>query len=189
MKKFTLIILAITLILTLFTGCTVSDSPSKVSPSPSDSTDLNSNAHTTPGISESTARLGETLDYQGLQLTFDSIENYVDNSGFALDKPSDGKLFIVLWFTASNTTGEDLFINMFLEDSYCDDFGIDPVSLLFNIEGAQLWGNVAAGKKSKGYVAYEVPENWETLEFQYTPEVFGSQSSKMIFIATKDNLT
>jgi len=50
-----------------------------------------------------------------------------------------------------------------------------------------MWGDVAAGKARKGYVAFQIPNNWNEIEFQYKP-IFSGQESKLIFIAKKDDI-
>lgn len=129
------------------------------------------------------AFVGETMDYKGLQITFDRVEYYVDKSQYVMDKAKAGHKFLILWFTVSNTTDKDDFLNFFFEDSYCDDFAIEPVMFLFNMEGEMLWGNVAAGRKAKGYVAYEIPDQWEVIEFMYKPNFFLTPQDKMTFRA------
>lgn len=140
-------------------------------------------------VEEVTARVGETLDYGGLQLTLESVEKYVDTSEFFMDTPPEGHEFILLWFVANNTTSEDYYVNMFYEDSYLDGFSVDPEVMLINVQGETLWGDVAAGKKRRGYVGYAVPTgSWEELEFQYKPDLFGGQASKMRFIISSSDI-
>lgn len=132
------------------------------------------------------AKVGETLDYKGIKFTLDSVSEYVDDSEFQADKPEEGKMFIMLSFTVSNETQENAYINMFNEDSYCDDISIEP-KILFGAKGDNLWGDVASGKKRQGFVAYEVSKDWSTLEFHYKPETF-SDSNKMMFKVSNSDL-
>ncbi len=132
------------------------------------------------------AKVGETLDYNGLKITFDSVEKYEDKTEFPIDKTKEGNIFVLLRFTVSNETSEDQYVNMFYEESYCDDAAIDPTAMLIHAEGETLWGDVAVGKKRSGYVAYEVPADWKTLEFYYSPEVF--KDTKMMFKAEASDM-
>ena len=133
------------------------------------------------------AKVGETLERGGIQFTFESITKYIDNSDFVFDKPDDGKEFILLWFSVKNTTNEDYYVNMFYEDSYCDDIAVKSTLILVNVAGDTLWGDVANGKIRKGYVAYQLPLDWQTIEFQYKP-VFSGQESKLIFKAIPEDI-
>ncbi len=47
----------------------------------------------------------------------------------------------------------------------------------------QLDGTVAAGKKMKGWIGYEVDKNWKEFEIQVKPDVWGSE--KLVFITHK----
>ena len=40
----------------------------------------------------------------------------------------------------------------------------------------QLDGTVAAGKKMKGQVGYEVPKDWKELEVHVTPDYWGGDT-------------
>ena len=47
----------------------------------------------------------------------------------------------------------------------------------------QLDGSVAAGKKMNGVIAYQVPEDWKTLEIKFSPSFWSNKSAT--FVATK----
>lgn len=138
---------------------------------------------------EKIAGLGDTVEYDGLKFTLDSVTEYIDTSEYATDKPDAGNIFIMLNFTVSNDSGEDKHINMFYEDSYCDDVSIDPHPILFNAPGDTIWGDIASGKKRKGYVVYQVPSNWDTLEFQYQVVSIFSSSEKAVFKVSSSDVT
>lgn len=127
-------------------------------------------------------RVGETVKCEGLEFTFLGIEKYVDNSDWALDEPAAGKEFIILKIKVKNVGAEDEHINMFYEDSYCDNTAIDPVSILFNYEGDTIWGDIAAGRVREGYVAYEAPIGWEKIEFIYKFSLSSISDSKVVLV-------
>ena len=67
-----------------------------------------------------TATVGQALTYEGIEITFDKVEHYVDTSVILIkDIPAKDKMFILLWFTAKNTTDKDTHLNMFYETSFC----------------------------------------------------------------------
>lgn len=188
MKKLLALLMCIPLAL-CFVACGEDGSVSKVDPPVNPSSAEIESKEDNKSDKDVVAGVGETLDYNGLQMTLDSVKKYEDNSEYFTDDPGEGKMFVLLWITVSNTTDEDDYVNMFYEDSYCDDIGIDPAAMLVNVDGKELWGDVAAGKKAKGYVAYALDENWQTLEFYYKPEIFGDESSKMMFKVTRADMT
>ena len=190
-KSLSALLLVVCLLVVTLSACSENITPNKSTQSPDESSPTNESSETDPppvSDASNVARIGETLTVDWLQITLDSVTNYVDDSEFLSDKPDEGKEFVVLWFTAKNTSEEDEHINMFYEDSYCDDFSIKSESFLFHLTGETLWGDIAAGKASKGYVAYQVPTDWDTIEFQYQPNLFGNSASKMIFKATKSDI-
>jgi hypothetical protein len=180
MRKLSIFAVAMLFII-IFAACIEDDTPVQRIETPPSSAPAVAEPAAPVGQSNM-ARVGETLDRGGIQFTFDRIENYVDTGQFVIDTPEDGYEFIVLWFTVQNTTTEDYFVNMFYEDSYLDGFSITQEFLLFNIDGETIWGNIAAGRGSRGYVAYQVPHDWNEIEFQYSP-IFAGQQSKLIFVA------
>ena len=182
MKKIIIALLAVSCIFSL-AGC-IDDQPVNKISSDSQVSQESTEPSSEESDSSTAATVGETLDYNGLKITLDSVENYVDTGDFVLDEPEEGKQFVVLNFTVSNETGKDDHINMFYQEAYCDDVAIDSEALLFNHSGETLWGDVANGKKRVGYVAYELPEEWQKFEFNY--KVNGTQ--KMEFIVTPEDM-
>ena len=132
------------------------------------------------------ARVGETLERGGIQITLDKVELYTDDSEYFSQEPEEGNVYLLLWFTVKNTTEKDEYINSLYGSGYCDDLSAKEVWLM-NVKGETFGGDIAAGKNMKGYIAYEVPENWNAIEYQYKT-LFATQESKMTFKATKDDI-
>lgn len=141
-----------------------------------------------PQTHESVCKVGETLTSNNLEFTFVGIENYVDTSDWVLDKPENGYEFVILKLKAKNVGQEPEYINMFSEDSYCDDVAVEPESLLFNYGGETIWGDVAQGKVRMGYVAYELPIGWEKIEFTYDFSLLGNGANKITFVGCKSDI-
>jgi hypothetical protein len=137
---------------------------------------------------EVNAIVGETLDYKGIKLTLDSVSPYVDKSNPMVDKPKKGYEFILLNFTASNTSTKTEKLNMDFEQSDVDGFRVKQTVVLNKAKGDVIWGDIAAGKTRKGYVVFEVRFDWKLIKFQYNPEVVGNQKSNSYFTVIKSNL-
>lgn len=129
--------------------------------------------------------VGGSLQNDDFKITFQGIEEYVDTDEFAMDIPAKGKTFIVLKFTVEGIGDEDAYVNMFNEDSYCDDVAIDT-KMLFDYEGDEIWGDVAVGKTRNGYVAYEVDKNWEKIEFIYQWDTWDDDATMTFTAYNKD---
>lgn len=142
----------------------------------------------TPQEKDPVSVLGETVDYNGLLFTMTSVAEYEDTAQYKMDVPDEGNTFVLLNFTIENQTGESQHINMFYEESYCDDTAIDPEMMLMNVSGSTIWGDVANGKNIKGYVAYQVPKDWQTIEFYYNSNSLNANAEKVMFKAVASDV-
>ena len=137
---------------------------------------------------ETVCKVGEKITVNNFEFTFMGMEKYVDTSDWTMDTPEEGKEFIILKLKVKNVGTEDGYLNMFYEDSYCDDVAIDPESLLFNYGGDTIWGDVAAGKAREGYVAYELPIGWEKIEFIYDFSLLSNTNNKITFVGYNSDI-
>ena len=84
------------------------------------------------------------------------------------EKPEDGKIYLVLFFEVENVSDEDDYFNYFNIESYVDGYNSEITILMNKPDGiAALTGDVAAGKKLKGQLAWEVSPDWKELEVSY----------------------
>ncbi len=135
------------------------------------------------------AKPGESVQNSNLKISLTSAKLYdsidVGEEDYSIEiTPDDGKKYLILFFEAENISDEDQYINIFYYDSYLDDTAVDSETLLTDVEGYSMFtGDIASGKKLKGYVAYQVDPDWEKLEFTYTDGI-SSDSDKYNFIVT-----
>lgn len=122
---------------------------------------------------QTVAHVGDYSQGADLKITFKSAKEYTTvktKNEFAETKAEDGKKIVILNFEAENVSKEDQCVNMFYCQAYCDDMSIDQKSLIEYPDGMTMFaGDLATGKKLQGSVAYEVPENWQKIEFSYEP--------------------
>lgn len=139
------------------------------------------------------AKPGESVQNSNFKIGLTSAKLYdkitFGEGDFTYDTtPDEGKKFLVLFFEAENVSSEEQHINMFYYESYLDDTKIESETLLSDVEGMSLFsGDIAAGKKMTGYVAYQVNPDFEKLEFTYT-DGMSSGSDKYNFIITPEDL-
>lgn len=118
----------------------------------------------------------QTIFYVGDKVELNDVivtlNNVRESSGSTYNKPSDGNVFVLCEFTIENNSEKDLAISsMLCFSAYVDDFSTNmSLSALIEKSGEQLDGTVAAGKKMKGEIGYEVPADYETLEIRFTPD-------------------
>lgn len=99
--------------------------------------------------------------YQGCQ-TYREIPDLYGKAG-------DGKEFVVVTFDIENVSTEKQTFSMFFLSSYFDEYKTPMTVLGGQIDGATLLGanEIEPGKKIKGYLAYEVEQEWNKLDIFY----------------------
>lgn len=129
--------------------------------------------------------VGEIADIKGVQV---SLLGTTETKGSDFLKPDEGNVFVLCEFEISNNSDKDISVSSMMSfEAYCDDYSVNQDILgLQAPEGKgknQLDGSVAAGKKMNGIIAYQVPEDWKTLEIKFSPSFWSNKSAT--FIATK----
>lgn len=116
--------------------------------------------------------------------TYSSIP---DDSGFYSDEPDSGKKYLVLFFEAENISGKDDYFNPLNVEAYADGYSTDVEILINKPEGyAWLSGDVAAGKKIKGCLAWQVEENWSEFEMTYNNGIWSDDKAASFRISSAD---
>lgn len=131
---------------------------------------------------ETVFRMGETAELNGVQVT---LTNYKESSGSEWNKPSDGNVFVLAEFEISNGTEDEMVVSSMLSfEAYADDYKLDySISALMENDGTQLDGNIAAGKKMKGWMGWEVPSDYANVEIHFTDNVWSN--NKFVFLIEK----
>ncbi|WP_195891792.1 DUF4352 domain-containing protein [Anaeromassilibacillus senegalensis] len=129
--------------------------------------------------------VGETAESGGVKMTLMSI---TESAGSKYIKPNDGYVFLQCNFEIDNSSDKDLSISSILcFETYVDGYSTSQsITGLLNSDGGkidQLDGSVAAGKKMKGTIAYEVPKDWKEIEIRVNPDVLSFFSSEVTFKA------
>ena len=163
----------------MFSLCACGDEPTLVG-SGSGSNNPNNNS----SVSDQTFKLGDSVELGDIVVTFVGISK---STGSTYNKPEDGKVFLLCEFEIVNNSNSEITVSSMLSfEAYCDDYSCEYSlgALLEKGSKDQLDGSVAAGKKIKGVIGYEVPTNWQKLEIQYAPDLLSND--KIIFIATNN---
>lgn len=199
-KLFTLLILAALISTAALTGCNNASTQSTLDESSSQTTgtiaatEVETEAPTeAPTQAESSAIApGSFVEHDNYKISFEMAKQYDEIQGdneFLTATPADGKKYLVLFFEFENISDEDQYVNIYYQKAYLDDYDIDSTLLVVEPEGySTLAGDVAPGKKLKGYVAYEVDPDWQKLEFTYT-DGLSADSPSYDFVVTPDDLS
>lgn len=91
--------------------------------------------------------------------------NILDTNNYFIT-PDEGKEFVEIILTLTNTSNEEMSISsMLCFDAYVDDYAMDEdLSALVASDLNTMDGTVAAGKKLKGAICYQVPNDWNKIE-------------------------
>ena len=135
------------------------------------------------------AKMGDTVkgDKWGITLQSAKLFDEIKMNDLMSDKPEEGKQFLVLFFEVENVSGEDDYFNYFYVEGYVDGYSQDMKILLSKPDGADtLTGDVAAGKKMKGQLTWEVSKDWKEFEVSYKNDPITSAKAATFKITPSD---
>lgn len=129
--------------------------------------------------------VGETAEIRNIQTTLLSATQGI---GVTYLRPEDGNVFVTCEFEVVNNSSSEISVSSLMcIDAYCDDYSISlDFTAIAASDIATLDGTIAPGKKLKGAVAYQVPEDWETIELIFTPDYWSGKD--ITFICTSDTI-
>lgn len=131
--------------------------------------------------------IGDTLENYEYKITLtDSlIYSYIGIEEGYIDVPEEGKEYLVFFFNVENKSNESLYISSYDFDGYVDSYAIPTADIYNNIEGyEELSAELAPGKKAKGFVIYEVEENWQEFDI-YIDDLF--EESTLVFSVVNED--
>lgn len=138
--------------------------------------------------SDVTGTIGDTLSDGEMKLTLTGAYMYDSiGEGYFVETPKEGKEYLLFFFDVENISSESQFISAYSFDGYVDDVSIDTTSIYSEVDGTeQLSATVAAGKKAKGYIAFEVDKTWKEFEVHYDNNAWDN-SGDLIFKVVNSN--
>lgn len=94
------------------------------------------------------------------------------------DRPKKGKVYLVLFLMIWNSGIEDTYFNPYQLSASVDGKPTENTALVNRPEGyPTVFTTIPAGQKISGFVAWEVPKDWEKLEVAY--DGFASEDKKV----------
>ena len=118
-----------------------------------------------------TYRLGETLEYEGVQITLVGYDEFTENSWATADR---GKVFLFPIVEVVNPTDESYVIHDDKFDCYYKNRKVEDTANTsaayagYVGEGVATLGNfVDAGETQIGCIPLEVPAKWDTIELYF----------------------
>lgn len=127
--------------------------------------------------------VGETAEYKDIQVTLKDI--ITSKGDDLLSKPEEGNEYAICIFEIVNNSDSDISISsVACFEAYCDDTSMNQDILGLQAPEAkkynQLDGDIATGKKMKGAIVYQVPENWKSIEINVNPGFWSVKDIKFI---------
>lgn len=128
---------------------------------------------------ETKFRKGETAEMNDIQVTMTSCKL---GKGSEYNKPDDGNAYLLAEFEIKNNSDDELTVSSIMSfEAYADDYKLDySFGAIMEAEGNQLDGSIAPGKKMKGWIGWEVPEDFKAVEVHFTDNVWSSD--KFVFL-------
>ena len=124
--------------------------------------------------------LEETVETKKIRATATKIEKL---AGSQFNKPADGNEFVLLYLEIENISDKELTISSMMSfNAYVDDTSINQsLSAQIAKEGTStVDGTIAAGKKLKGVLGYEVSKDWSQIEVHFEPDMFDGTTIKWL---------
>lgn len=145
----------------------------------------NSSSDTTKEV---TAGIGEFIENKDIKISLLGVKT---SKGTEFIEPSEGNIFVTAEFEIENNSDETIIISsLLLFDTYFDDYSTDISFLAETLDNnvQTLDGEVAAGKKLKGVIGWEVSTDWKVLEVSVKPDFWSSDSEKFHFVVNREEI-
>ena len=187
-KKFPVWITVILVILVLgIIGGAMGGSDDKPKKSSNGSTPSSQNEDTSKEADSSKTEkdrfgVGESAELNDIIVTLVGV---TESEGGDFNSPEDGNIFLLCDFNIENNSSEDITVSSVMcFSAYVDDYSTSmSLSAQLASENGQLDGTVAAGKKMKGSIGFEVPSDWKEIEVRFKPDFWSNK--QFIFFANK----
>ena len=120
------------------------------------------------------ARIGADQELNGINFKLDRVEKYTNPSEA---QPPDGFVWLLFWLTVDNKTEEDYTVRDYNNyvAVYADGSRQKLTKQAIVKDADTVFRNIEAGKSIEGYVAAEVPAEFELVRLRYKFDQLGTQ--------------
>ncbi|MDH6371714.1 hypothetical protein M2444_003513 [Paenibacillus sp. PastF-3] len=131
--------------------------------------------------------VGQTITTKNFKLTVESLDKPKGNDYV---KPSEGNEFVEIGIILENISSKDYMVSsMLMFNAYQDSFSINEDLMAHTLDSqiGTMDGALAAGKKIRGKLAYQLPKDWKELEINtdFTVLSFSSDGEIKIVLQNK----
>lgn len=167
-----------------FTGCDTESSKAKIG----DVGSASGNAGKTNEVEY--AGIGQYIEKGNWKISLLDAKTYTsipNENEFLKQESAPGKEYLILFFEADNISDEDDYFNYLYFRAYADDTSVDIATLMGDVDGfGSVSGDVAAGKKIKGYAAWEVDAGWDSFEVSYNDDFWSDKTTACFKVSSGD---
>ena len=118
--------------------------------------------------------VGEIVETSNLRITFVSAKEYQSDNEFM--QPKAGNVYYAMEFEVENISDTDQYISSWDFSCYADDYDMEQAYM----DEFDLDATLSAGKKTKGFVFFEVPKDAEKIFLEYETNFW--TEDKIIFV-------
>lgn len=118
--------------------------------------------------------VGEIVETSNLRITFVSAKEYQSDNEFM--QPKAGNVYYAMEFEVENISDTDQYISSWDFACYADSYDMEQAYM----DGMDLDATLSAGKKTKGSVFFEVPEDAKEIFLEYETNFW--TEDKIIFV-------
>ena len=126
-------------------------------------------------------KINESFENKYEKITMTEVDtNFTDYSQYS--GPADGKKYVMVKFEVENinTDNDELYVSDLEFNAFSDDEAVDS-SYVGNDKYKSLTATVGKGKKTVGYIFYEVPKDAKKIVIDYNAN-FWSEGTSIEFI-------
>ena len=136
---------------------------------------VNGEENNSQSASQDSFSVGDIVETKNARISFISAEEYVSDNQFI--QPKEGNVFYRMEFEFENISSSDIALSSLLDwECYADTYAVDQSYL----QDDQLNATLSPGKKAKGAVYFEIPQNAQSIELNYKTDLWSD--GKVIFI-------
>lgn len=115
--------------------------------------------------------IGDSVKAGDLVFTVNSTRT---DNGNDIFKPAEGSIFYIVDVTIENTGNESEAVSSLMMFNLFDSEGYNYTVTIGPETRGQVDGEIMAGRKLRGELVFEIPENAESLELEIDPTLSGS---------------
>lgn len=115
--------------------------------------------------------IGDSVEADQMVFTVNGVREIPGNEFF---KPQEGNIYYAIDVTVENKSNESKAVSSVMMFDLIDSEGYSYNITIGPETKGQLDGEIAAGRKLRGELAYEIPKNATGLELEIDPSVWGT---------------